>query len=230
MNLLLLPGMDGTGELFAPLLPHLSGHRCTVARYATDTPQSYDALLQTIALPEGRFAIIAESFSGPLGIRLAAKHPDRVCALVLAATFLRSPSPLARLPKLLTWPLFAMPLPKAMARLALLGQTAPAELLHQLTATLATIAPDVLAERLREIARVDVRKEFSELRLPLLQLVATRDRLLNRTYQDEFAALNPGLLVQHIAAPHLLLQRAPATAAEVILGFLHALNDADCTA
>src|ERR1700679_4387919 len=96
MVTLLLPGMDGTGRLFAafqPLLAPALGAR--VCAFPPDRPLGYEQLLAEVDVPSGPFAIVAESFSGPLGILLAARYAERVRALVLVATFARSPSAVA---------------------------------------------------------------------------------------------------------------------------------------
>ena len=69
----MLPGMDGSGDLFhefAAIAPF------SITPLITGLPSigPYDDLLNELALtlPEsGKFAILAESFSGPLAIRLA---------------------------------------------------------------------------------------------------------------------------------------------------------------
>ena len=87
IHLILLPGLDGTGELFAPLLrriermhihadePQLIAH---ALRYPThdklDLRQLHHAVEHYIAhnLPEdARYVILGESFSGPVAITVA---------------------------------------------------------------------------------------------------------------------------------------------------------------
>jgi hypothetical protein len=46
------------------------------------------------ALPtRGRFVLLAESFSGPLAIRIAADPPSALVGLILCVTFARNPYP-----------------------------------------------------------------------------------------------------------------------------------------
>jgi len=92
VTLVLLPGMDGTGELFSKFIETLApGTESIVVRYPTTGALGY-AELERIArskLPTDRpFVILAESFSGPIGILLAPsvrivaasgrRHSDRV--------------------------------------------------------------------------------------------------------------------------------------------------------
>ncbi len=79
MILALLPGMDGTGTMFSILsrvLPPRFEPR--VIDYPARETLSYDALLARIEarLPTDQpYAVVAESFSEPLAIRLAAAKP-----------------------------------------------------------------------------------------------------------------------------------------------------------
>ena len=74
--IVLLPGLDGTGTLFRPLLAHLpSPLRPIVVAYPGNEKLGYDALRQRVmaALPtEEPFVILGESFSGPLALMAAA--------------------------------------------------------------------------------------------------------------------------------------------------------------
>ena len=76
----LLPGMDGTGELLDALASRLSLSRPVhIISYPLDKPLGYAELTGFAAarLPEGRFAILGESFSGPVAIEIAASRAAR---------------------------------------------------------------------------------------------------------------------------------------------------------
>jgi pimeloyl-ACP methyl ester carboxylesterase len=85
-SLILLPGLDGTGDLFRPLLDVLPpGIDFLVVAYPADRPLTCDELLPILAEqipPDRPLVLVAESFSGPLALRFAAAHPDRVRAVV----------------------------------------------------------------------------------------------------------------------------------------------------
>ncbi|MCB9602255.1 MAG: alpha/beta fold hydrolase [Sandaracinus sp.] len=224
MNTLLLPGMDGTGTLFGRfascLDPRWVPH---VVSYSRDEPSSYDELLDRVPLPSGRFVLIAESFSGPLAIRLAARHPERVGALVLVATFVTNPSRLAAWGR--PWlrdAAFRMRLPDVALRFGLLGFDASEEELVAVREAIETIAPHVLAKRLREIVAVDVREAFRGLLVPTLYVAGRRDRLVGRRARAEIGALRPEVSVVELDAPHLVLQRKPRESASAISRFLSA--------
>ena len=93
-TLVLLPGMDGTGELFSPLLKELGPDIQTVVVRYPDLPLDYAAheAFARARLPStGPFVVLGESFSGPIAISLAASSPDGMCGYVLCASFVRSP-------------------------------------------------------------------------------------------------------------------------------------------
>jgi len=94
-KLILMPGMDGTGQLFAPFLDALgdSMESC-VLRYPTDEPLGYSELLPRIRteLPQsGSFVLLGESFSGPLTVMLAAEEPAGLRGVILCASFATNP-------------------------------------------------------------------------------------------------------------------------------------------
>lgn len=70
MKLILLPGMDGTGDLFDPIVSHLSGH-CTIEiiSYLRDKYLDYEALVSYVKERLQRsedYLPLAESFSGTI--------------------------------------------------------------------------------------------------------------------------------------------------------------------
>jgi hypothetical protein len=97
MTLVLLPGMDGTGRLFTGFRALLDPRfKVTVVSYPSDQPLGYSELeiLVRSSLTENRpFVLLAESFSGPLAIPIAASLPSGLAGLVLCFTFSRSPWP-----------------------------------------------------------------------------------------------------------------------------------------
>jgi hypothetical protein len=76
--LVLLPGLDGTGDLFQPLLSRLDRSiEPVVVRYPLAEPLGYEALTSIArrALPTtGPYVILGESFSGPIAVQLAAER------------------------------------------------------------------------------------------------------------------------------------------------------------
>jgi pimeloyl-ACP methyl ester carboxylesterase len=90
-EIVLLPGLHGTGHLFADFARECpSAFVPRVIEYPCDRFLDYRELLPFVRdrLPQDSdFVILGESFSGPLAVMLAAGRPRRLRAVVLVATF-----------------------------------------------------------------------------------------------------------------------------------------------
>ncbi|MBT9291247.1 alpha/beta fold hydrolase [Prosthecodimorpha staleyi] len=229
LRCILLPGLDGTGQLFerflAVLPPDLAPD---VVAYPADRPLGYDDLIPLVEarLPRDEpFAIVAESFSGPLAIRIAARRPPGLVALVLVATFVQHPvpwlpaalAPLAR-PFLFRLPPFVAPI-----RWFLAGENGD-ELAAEVARVVRRVAPAVIARRVREALTVDARAELAAVAVPILIVSARRDRLLGPGAARSLARLRPDAAHCEIDAPHMLLQRRPREAADAVAPFLRSLG------
>ncbi len=222
---LLLPGLDGSGRLYAPLLD--AGPRAfhpEVLSYPPDEPLGYDDLVARVGtrLPRGRFVLVAESFSGPIAVRLAAERPRGLEALVLAATFLHAPlNPLLHpIRGLVGARMFGFPMPAAVVRWFLAGNDAPDAVVREVQRAVAAVAPEVLAHRSAEALRVDVRAELARVDVPVLLVAPTRDRLVRTDVADEVLAIRPDAEVALVEAPHMVLQRCPQASLARIEEFL----------
>jgi pimeloyl-[acyl-carrier protein] methyl ester esterase len=227
-SLVLLPGIDGSGRMYAPLLA--AGPRRLAPRvvsFPRDEALGYDELLPLAraALPaRGRYALLAESFSGPLAIRLAAERPRGLVALILAATFLHRPlNPvLSPLRALVGARFFGIAMPAAAIRHLLAGPDAPDALVHEIQQAVAAVTPAVMAHRALAALQVDVREDLGRVAVPILYLGPTRDRLIRTDVAEELLALRPDAEVALLDAPHMILQRCPHAALERIEAFLAA--------
>ena len=154
--IVLLPGMDGTGDLLLPFLQVLPECQAVrVIRYPTDHSLSYAELERYVisAFPIGEpITLIAESFSGPIALRLSTDRSLNLRAVVVVCGFASHPlgfsgTILARLP--LSW-LFKLEVPPIILRTFLLGNDASDELLRATAQAIWSVRPNVLADRLRE--------------------------------------------------------------------------------
>ena len=162
---LLLPGLDGTGDLFEPFASVAPpGIETVVVNYPHN--ESSMEVLEKRAREKlaERSIIIAESFSGPIGARLATDA--RVRALVLCNSFISSPfvasAPHAGLPSFLRHlavaPLFSIPIPDFLLRSALLGSRAAPALVEKTRRAIRSIPARVLAGRVRQVLQADERQ------------------------------------------------------------------------
>ena len=205
---ILLPGLDGTGELFerfvAATPPSFS---VRVQPLPSDRPRGYEELAQEISdrLPSEPCSLIAESFSGPLAILLADRCPQ-VRAIVLCATFIRAPLPrqLGGLPDFF----WRRPPPAFAVRFLMTG--GDAELAEGLCSSVAKIAPTIIQARARAALAVDVTRELQRLRQPILFIQAARDRLIPQRSTADLAAVKPAAAIAVVDGPHLILQARAA--------------------
>ena len=217
-RLLLLPGMDGTGDLFGPFAAEVSPWASTqVVRYPTNVCLSIEELVDRIELDEP-VTVIAESFSGPVGIRLAARYPALVSRLVLVGSFVSPPFGSGLL-RLLGAMLFQVSPPRWALRKWLVGEDATDELVSQLSQTLGRVSPEVLAHRLASISRIDERASLRGLSTPVVTISARQDRLVSARDAAELRS-HAGALHLELNGPHLLLQARPREAAELLQGQL----------
>lgn len=228
-HLVLLPGLDGTGELFADFVAALpESWTATTITYPTDRFLPYTDLRSFVseAVPQSeRFVLVAESFSTPLAVSYAASNPPNLDAVVICAGFVGSPvRGWSGIVKALLKPwLFELRPPRIILEYFLLGQNAPPDLLQKLRHALHRVSPDVLSGRVREALDCDARDDLRRTIVPLLYLEGSYDRLLSSSCKKEFSQLRPDILFSSIPAPHLLLQREPKRAATLMMAFLGGL-------
>ena len=218
---LLLPGLDGTGLLFRPFMDlRPPQFHADVLAYP-DTVDSYAAAEAFVAssLPEdGRVLLIAESFSGPVAISLAARFEQRIAGVVLVASFVRAPVPALALA--LPWRVVFSVRPPALAlRQALLGPDCDDPLVREMQDILGRLPPRMLARRIRAVLAVDVSQQLRACRVPMLYIAGRDDRLVGSRGLAAIHAVRPELEHVSLAAPHLVLQRAPEPAWAAIQRF-----------
>lgn len=193
MKVVLLPGLDGTGDLFQPFLDAAPPDiECVVVRYPPDRVLGYSELAELVDLPSGDIVLVAESFSGPIAAKLAARQNVR--HVVLVNSFVRPPHP--SFLRWFAWPLLFRFLPPQWCLGAFKRET------------LKKVKPEVMAARLKFVLTVDELESLRAANKPILYLRGTRDWLVwNRS-----ARQIPFAKIVSIKAPHALLQVAPVEA------------------
>ncbi|GAA6151858.1 tyrosine-type recombinase/integrase [Pseudoteredinibacter isoporae] len=94
-RLILLPGMDGSGQLFDSFVSQLRQLKPTVMALPQSGPQSYEHLATIISdqLPSEPYYLLAESFSGGIVAQLNKEALSNCKAIIFVASFLQSPCP-----------------------------------------------------------------------------------------------------------------------------------------
>ena len=222
--LVLLPGLDGTGLLFANFAASFgSDVKVIVASYPTDAALGYREL-EPVArsfLPKDQpFFLLGESFSGPIAIAIAASRPPGLLGLILCCSFTRTPRPLlSALRSLLSVvPIAAVPL--GLVSFFLLGRFSSPALRQSLAESLALVSPSVLRARGREALSVDVSASLSRVDVPVLYLRASEDRVVPVSASELVASIALQIKVLEFAAPHFLLQVLPSPVASQVAEFM----------
>ena len=229
-RLVLLPGLDGTGDLFCPFLNAVgSAVPSTVVRYSM--PEVYDyAECRAVAgaqLPDSEpYILVGESFSGPIAVSIAAANPPGLRGLVLVGSFVETPRLALRWLSAFVDVLPTHNGPSWLTDFVLLGRWATPELRQRIANAMAKVSQVAVRARLREIAHVNVSVELSKIQAPILYLRATHDRLVPRSSADRIVKLAPRVVVVEIDAPHMLLQCAPTECAKAIQDFAREAEEA----
>lgn len=223
-----LPGLHGTPGLFGKIRECIpAGQRCEWITLPTKGKQHYghladwlDGELETL---EGKQRVlVAESFSGPLALRLASRRQGEVAAVVLAASFCDAPlNPgIALLP---LRPLFMVKPPRKALEHFLIGPDAGDDDVALLTEAIQHIPSSTLSKRVRAVLELGPGESPPLKDVPMLILQARNDGLIPWEAQQRLEARYPGAQVHWIEAPHMVLQRQPAACVGSITAFLAAL-------
>lgn len=228
MRLLLLPGMDGTGRLFAPLIRELPKSIVPeVVSYPADSQQGYAAIAAQVRASleiEGDVVIVAESFSGPVAVLSAETQPSNLRGIVLCATFVRCPLPVATFLRWHALSVFFRFAPNRLICRFLLGGKRSPELHREVLDAIQSVPPATMAARAREVAKVNVTAELKGCSVPILYLRALDDWLVRSSATSLVQKLRPDLTLVELPGPHLILQTMPKEAAEIIASFCERVN------
>jgi len=223
MKAVLLPGLDGTGQLFKWFKDSAPpGLTCIAAHYPPSQVLDYDGCASLVLrdfVPRGRFILVAESFSGPVAILAGSQRPPGLVAVILCNTFAMSPAwhGFAHLP----WTaMLSLGVPSFTIGLHLTGFRHARKFAGPIRDANRRVEPSVRAARMRSAFSVEVRPQLAALPYPVQYLRGSRDHLVLSSSVRHVVAARPGTRVVTIDGPHLLLQVKPALCWEAIVSFL----------
>ena len=229
-HLVFMPGLDGTGLSFEPILPFLPADaKITIIRYPTDKLLSFEEAVECAAAQIPAHdppIVIAESFSGPVAIQMIGSGRVQAKALILCATFAKSPRPIVwRIISFLRLPLLIMPdMPKRFFKIVIGEDKLIADLLPLWKKVHADVPARVMNHRLKIINGVDVTKWLTELPVPCCYLQAVNDRVVPSSCVEDIKKCAPLLEVKRINAPHFILQAQPQACLDAIEEFVNLMN------
>jgi pimeloyl-ACP methyl ester carboxylesterase len=228
-HLLLLPGLDGTGALFGPLLAMLPEDLTpVVVSYPTDKVLYYEQLMPYIreVFPWNQpYVLLAESFAGPLALKFAAEQPENIDAIVLCSAFFsKINAPSASWTSFFTkekW--FETATPGSAIKQLVTGGVCEPSLLASIKSAITSVKPEVLSHRLRLMFETDVTAALNEIRAPLLCLTGSHDKLGSAEATQMVLSAKPNAGSVTFDTSHLVLQTKPREAIDAILHFLRSL-------
>ena len=221
----LLPGLDGTGKLFKPMIQFLPAWiKPIVVSYPEDKPYGYEDLTDIVrnAIPKDcDFVILGESFSGPLAIMIAAEKPNGLLGLILCATFAKNPFKL--IPSWIRFlsigPIYSL-WPTTIKLRAICGGGRFKSFMNMALDAIKPVHPSAISARVKAILKVNVRFLFEKLDVPVLYLVSINDHLIKKHNVTDLKAIKPDLEVAELNTKHFLLQMEPERSAERITDFI----------
>jgi len=217
LKLVLLPGMDGTGELFKEFLFYYDDENIVISLPQTG-PQDYSTLAKSIEaqLPTEEYVLLAESFSGGIVPALLKKNLTNMKGVIFVASFLSCPNRLLLLiAKFLPLKYLASaPLSNVAHKLLFLGQSASKELLSRFRNVTKSIPDQVLTNRLRVMRHQ--RLPIAAFDIPVIYIKALSDRLISPRKSQELSLVFRRIGFREVDGPHFLLQAKPKESAQIV--------------
>jgi pimeloyl-ACP methyl ester carboxylesterase len=196
--LVLVPGMDGTGQLFYRQVPLLVRSFRTATYALRNDAATMDVLIEDLGrvidtvAPETRHAVVVgESFGGALAMSFALAKPEQVSALVVLNSFpYFAPQFRLRLARyglrLIPWGVMSL-IRRATAFRLHSAHTHRDDIRHFMELT-AGASRDGYLNRLQLLMSYDVRDRLHDLRPQTLFLAAEQDHLVPSVRQAQFMA------------------------------------------
>lgn len=220
MKIVLLPGLDGTGILFKPLIELLpSDIEPIVISYPNTNKMDYEDLFDFVLrqLPKmEEFILIGESYSGTIAYQIALQKPENLKSVIFVATFLENPRPLLLnlinfLPLSL---LFSLPIPEFIIRLFIFERNSSKELIKLFRKSLSQVSKSTLSFRLREVSHLN--KNHLPCNTQAVYIQASNDKLVPANSVEIFKDMMANLTVYKVTGSHFILQTNPSACAKII--------------
>lgn len=196
--LILVPGMDGTGELFYRQVPSLAASHRVVTYSLRDSTDSMQVLVEdlagvveSVARAGDPVTVLGESFGGALSLSLALARPDLVDELVIVNSFPHF-RPQFRL-RLALYGLRALPwgamgLVRRLTAFRLHSRHTHRDEIHRFLELTAEASKRGYLNRLRILTRYDVRQALDQIEAPTLFLASEQDHLVPSVEQARYMA------------------------------------------
>jgi pimeloyl-ACP methyl ester carboxylesterase len=219
MMLILIPGLDGSGNFFEPFLDHYGRAQAQVIPLPQSGPQDYAALTEYVLqhLPDNKdYVLLGESFGGAIAANLALRNLPRLKGVVFVAAFLSPPAWWATLLGLVL-PLEATiptPLGRMLLRFLLAGPQASMQTMSWVQSVVGATPARIIKARIHAIRSMPAPR--GKTAIPALYLCASHDRLIAAGKFAEFSRHFSDLKLLKLESPHLILPARPEDCAKAI--------------
>jgi len=210
INLILMPGLNGTCGLFEKFIAQISNKFNVIAlSYPIDKKMNYEELASfvrsQIAHIEGPKYLVGESFSGPIALLLLSLGIKEIEGLVLVASFIYPPKP--RGFKYVPWELCLGTKIILQQMFEFIGPKRACLFLDILN-EIRIVSNSVLAARIRLILSVDVSAALKNVTIPILYLRAEMDVLVPISSFHKIKKLK-SIELKTFPTHHFILQALP---------------------
>ena len=219
-TLVLMPGIDGTGKLFEPVIPLLEPQfdlKVVTFPDLNSFNDYIDCAYHQLPQTPG-YSLLAESFLGPVALALLSQLQGQIGPSVLCSTFCRSP--------LQTMTQMANQIPDQMFSLGALAsfcldvdemqdedftdtQPIPLNVTSQLDGA-------VLKHRISVLSRIDVSAMLPDIQTSILLLQGTHDKIVPESHSQMILKYLPNAHQVKLDGPHMLLQTHPHLCVDLI--------------
>jgi len=217
LKLVLLPGMDGTGELFEEFLSYHDGEHLVIS-LPQKGPQDYSSLAQSLEnqLPKEDYILLAESFSGGIVPELLKQDLTNMKGVIFVASFLSCPNKyLLRIAKVLPIKALASaPLSQIGHKFLLLGKDTSKALLSKFMKVTKSIPKHTLKSRLAVMSQQILPSATFD--VPTVYIQALSDRLISPRKSRELSNVFRNIEYIEIDGPHFILQAKPKESSQAV--------------
>jgi pimeloyl-ACP methyl ester carboxylesterase len=222
VKILLIPGMDGTGELFKPLLDELPNNVDTqvvcLNSLKTQTPKEQASEIASL-IGNDEVIILSESYSGYIAYHLSLLSNVNIKHIVFAASFLENPTWLSRFNNLLPLNLVRSGLiPDIILSSTLFAQRNNKELVKLFISSLELISNSMLRQRLKVITNLVRPTEL--LSVPCTYVQASNDYLVSKKSVDVFKKLCININIVKVRGGHFIVQSNPHYFSKLLQGVI----------
>ncbi len=226
-KIILLPGMDGTGLLFKPLLQLSSNNLTLEIIPLSDTGyQSIDDEVERIAriIKSEPIIIFAESYSGRIAYELAKKPTTDIKHIIFAASFLSTPSYLSRFSQLLPLSILKQRLmPNIFINWLFFQNKESLQLIDLFYQSINTVDDNILKTRLRNIANMKSPEE--KIDLEITYIAADNDLLVSYLAINDFKKVFKVVKEKMLPGGHFIAQTNPQECLKIINERVHYLQN-----